>query len=123
MITLQITPLPRVKPTILPPVTPMATTRTPISPVVLALKTPMATTKPVTTITQTDNNLALLYKTQGKDSEAEPLHKRSLAIREKALGPEHPHVATTLEDYAALLRQWSPRSIRMVGRGFLLVFC
>ncbi|MEE9269663.1 MAG: tetratricopeptide repeat protein, partial [Candidatus Krumholzibacteria bacterium] len=31
--------------------------------------------------------------------------KRSLAIREKALGPEHPHVATALENYARLLRE------------------
>ena len=33
------------------------------------------------------NNLALLYQTQGRYAEAEPLHKRSLAIQEKALGP------------------------------------
>ena len=30
---------------------------------------------------------------QGKLDEAEPLFLRSLAIREKALGPDHPHVA------------------------------
>ena len=36
------------------------------------------------------NNLALRYKTQGRYVEAEPLYRRSLAIREKALGPEHP---------------------------------
>ncbi len=42
---------------------------------------------------------------QGKYAEAEPLHQRALAIREKALGPEHPHVAQTLENYAVLLRQ------------------
>ncbi len=51
------------------------------------------------------NNLAQLYHAQGKDAEAEPLYQRSLAIREKALGPEHPDVATSLENYAALLRQ------------------
>ena len=51
------------------------------------------------------NNLALLYKTQAKYAEAEPLYKRALAIDEKALGPEHPHVATSLENYAALLRK------------------
>jgi tetratricopeptide (TPR) repeat protein len=51
------------------------------------------------------NNLASLYQAQGRYAEAEPLHKRSLAIREKALGPEHPDVATALENYAALLRQ------------------
>ncbi len=32
-------------------------------------------------------------------------YQRSLAIRENALGPEHPDVAQTLENYAALLRQ------------------
>ena len=39
------------------------------------------------------NNLAELYRNQGKYAEAEPLYKRSLAIREKALGPDHPDVA------------------------------
>ncbi len=51
------------------------------------------------------NNLAQLYHAQGKYAEAEPLFQRSLAIWEKALGPEHSDVATTLENYAALLRQ------------------
>ena len=40
------------------------------------------------------NNLAELYRTQGKYAEAEPLYKRSLAIVEKALGPEHRLAAT-----------------------------
>ena len=31
--------------------------------------------------------------------------QRSLAIREQALGPEHPDVAASLENYAALLRE------------------
>jgi tetratricopeptide (TPR) repeat protein len=51
------------------------------------------------------NNLAALYETQGRYAEAEPLYQRSLAIREKALGPEHPSVATSLENYATLLRK------------------
>ncbi len=38
-------------------------------------------------------------------AEAEPLYQRSLAIWENALGPEHPDVATSLENYAALLRE------------------
>ncbi len=41
----------------------------------------------------------------GRDAGAEPLYKRSLAIREKALGPEPPAVATSLENYADLLRK------------------
>ncbi len=44
-----------------------------------------------------------------KLAKAEPLYKRSLAIREKALGPEHQLVAQSLENYAALLRE--------IGRG------
>ncbi len=50
------------------------------------------------------NTLAGLYDNQGRYAEAEPLYQRSLAIREKALGPEHPDVAQSLENYAALLR-------------------
>ena len=38
-------------------------------------------------------------------AEAEPLYKQALAIREKALGPEHPDVAQSLENYSALLRK------------------
>ncbi len=51
------------------------------------------------------NNLALFYRAQGKYAEAKPLYKWMLAIWEKALGPEHPHVATSLENYAAVLRK------------------
>ncbi len=51
------------------------------------------------------NDLALLYYTQGHYAQAEPLYRRSLAIWEKALGLEHPDVATVLENYAALLRE------------------
>jgi tetratricopeptide (TPR) repeat protein len=51
------------------------------------------------------NNLAALYRAQGKYDQAEPLYKRALAILEKALGPEHPDVATVLGNYAALLEK------------------
>ena len=51
------------------------------------------------------SNLANLYSKQGKYTEAEPLYNRSLAIYEKALGPEHPNVAATLGNYAKLLRE------------------
>ena len=50
------------------------------------------------------NNLAGLYYVQGNYAEAEPLWKRSLAIWEKALGPEHPHVATSLNNLGDLYR-------------------
>ena len=48
------------------------------------------------------NNLAALYQAQGKYAEAEPLYKRSLAIRERILGPEHPDVAQSLNNIALL---------------------
>ena len=37
-------------------------------------------------------------------AEAEPLYRRALAIREKALGPDHPDTATSLNDLAGLYR-------------------
>ncbi len=51
------------------------------------------------------NKLAGLYQVQGRYGEAEPLHKRALAVWEKALGPNRPNVATTLENSAVLLRE------------------
>ena len=49
------------------------------------------------------NNLAVLYLAQGRYAEAaEALHKRALAIREKALGPDHADVALSLNNLAAL---------------------
>ncbi len=49
-------------------------------------------------VQQSLDNLAVLYQAQGRYAEAEPLHQRSLAIFEKALGPEHPDVAQSLND-------------------------
>ena len=51
---------------------------------------------------QSLNNLAVLYTEQGRYAEAEPLYKRALAIDEKALGPDHPDVATALNNLAGL---------------------
>jgi tetratricopeptide (TPR) repeat protein len=48
------------------------------------------------------SNLAILYYEQGKYVEAELLYKRALAISEKALGKDHPEVATVLENMAVL---------------------
>ncbi len=64
------------------------------------------------------NNLAGLYHTQSKYAEAEPLYQRALTIREKALGSEHPDVAQSLENYAALLRETgrSDEAARMKAR-------
>ncbi len=45
-------------------------------------------------VATTLNNLALLYESQGKYEEAEPLYKRALAILEKVLGFDHPNTVT-----------------------------
>jgi tetratricopeptide (TPR) repeat protein len=47
-------------------------------------------------------NLAHLDFDQGGHAEAEQLHKRSLAIREKVLGLDHPDVGTSLNNLALL---------------------
>ena len=51
------------------------------------------------------NNLAVLYDSQGQYAQAEPLYRRALAIWERAIGPDHPDVATSLENMAALYRK------------------
>jgi CHAT domain-containing protein len=50
------------------------------------------------------NNLAVLYRAQGRYADAEPLYKRALAISEKALGSDHPTVAQWLNNLANLYR-------------------
>ncbi len=51
------------------------------------------------------NNLALLYRAQGRYSEAEPLFLRTLAIFEVRLGTGHPNTQTVLSNLKAFLRQ------------------
>ncbi|MBD2338416.1 tetratricopeptide repeat protein, partial [Calothrix sp. FACHB-156] len=48
------------------------------------------------------NNLAGLYDSQGRYSEAETLYTQALALRRKLLGEEHPDVASSLNNLAAL---------------------
>ena len=48
------------------------------------------------------NNLAALYKSLGHYDAAESLFKRGLAISEKALGPDHPDVASILNNLSLL---------------------
>jgi len=50
------------------------------------------------------NNLAVLYKSQGKYDEAESLYKRSLAIKEKVMSAEHPDLASSLNNLAIVYR-------------------
>ncbi|CAN0390435.1 unnamed protein product, partial [Laminaria digitata] len=56
---------------------------------------------------------------QGKYAEAEPLYARCQAIEEKALGPEHPSLATTLNNRAGLLGS-QVRAARNSGKILLL---
>ncbi|XYI04075.1 tetratricopeptide repeat protein [Sorangium sp. So ce1128] len=50
------------------------------------------------------NGRAVELEQAGRYDEAIPLARRALELREKALGPEHPDVATTLNDLASLLQ-------------------
>ena len=47
------------------------------------------------------NALGLVYDRQGRYAKVAPLYRRSLAIAEKVLGPEHPNVATSLNNLAS----------------------
>ena len=48
------------------------------------------------------NNLGELYRTEERFAEAEPLLKRSIAIREKTVGPDDPDIVLALSNLAAL---------------------
>jgi tetratricopeptide (TPR) repeat protein len=50
------------------------------------------------------NNLAFLYQSQGRYTEAEPFFLRSLSIREKHLGADHPDIARSLNNLAVLYK-------------------
>ena len=51
------------------------------------------------------SNLAELYYEQGDYAKALPLLVRALALREKALGKDHPHVAIILNNLALLYKE------------------
>jgi CHAT domain-containing protein len=55
----------------------------------------------------------------GNYSSAEPLYQRSLAIREKVLSKEHPHVATSLNNLAGLYQAQGniARTLEFLSRG------
>jgi tetratricopeptide (TPR) repeat protein len=48
------------------------------------------------------NNLAAIAEARGNTAQAESLYLRSLQIREKVLGSDHPQVATSLNNLALL---------------------
>jgi tetratricopeptide (TPR) repeat protein/nucleoside phosphorylase len=53
----------------------------------------------------TFNNLAELYRAQGRYSEAEPLYRRALAIKEQLLGADHLDMAVNLNNLALLYQE------------------
>ncbi|MDY7021598.1 MAG: CHAT domain-containing protein, partial [Cyanobacteriota bacterium] len=65
------------------------------------------------------NNLASLYRNQGRYNEAEPLHQRSLAIFEEALGENHPDIALSLNHLAKLhtAKGDTTQAINFLSRG------
>jgi Tetratricopeptide repeat len=58
------------------------------------------------------NNLAVLFRSQGKLEQAAPLFRRALAIFEETLDHDHPSVLMCRENYEELEREMSNR-----GRG------
>ena len=48
------------------------------------------------------NNLAVLYESQGRYGEAEPLFEQALQLRREVLGERHPDTLTSLNNLAAL---------------------
>jgi len=56
------------------------------------------------------NNLAYLYKSQGRYEEAEPLFLQALAIAEQALGENHPNTVTIRENLQMMRQQQHPSS-------------
>ena len=59
-----------------------------------------------------------LYTSQGQYANAEPLYKRSLVIKEKVLGPDHPDVAVSLNGLAELYRMQGAANVRLRSRIF-----
>ncbi|MEH1885753.1 tetratricopeptide repeat protein, partial [Nostoc sp.] len=54
------------------------------------------------------NNLALLYQSTGRYSEAESLFQQALAICERTLGVGHPDTMASRANYARFLRKAYP---------------
>ena len=51
------------------------------------------------------NNLAVLYKNQGRYGEAEPLYAEAAEIFEQQLGEKHPNTQTVLGNFYAFLEK------------------
>jgi hypothetical protein len=52
--------------------------------------------------------LAVVYHTQGRFVEAEPLYQRAMIIHEQTFGPNDPQIVELLEAYANLQRHMHP---------------
>ncbi|MEH1971339.1 tetratricopeptide repeat protein, partial [Nostoc sp.] len=60
-------------------------------------------------------NLAFLYKSQGRYSDAESLLIEALAMRKHLLGANHPNTINTRENLEALRQNRQPLFRRMVA--------
>lgn len=61
----------------------------------------------------TMNNLAVVYREQGRLDEAEAMQRRALQSQQDALGPHHPSIANTLKNLALVLeRRGQPDAAR-----------
>lgn len=56
------------------------------------------------------NNLGTVLQAQGRFADAEPVLRRSLAIKEKTLGPDSPSTAHTLNNLAQVLVELGRKS-------------
>jgi hypothetical protein len=64
-----------------------------------------------------------LFQATNRPKEAEPLYRRALAIDERSLGPDHPNVATDLNNLAELLRATNrPQEAEPLSRRSLEIF-
>ena len=58
------------------------------------------------------NNLAGLYDSQGRYTEAEPLYLEAIKIATQVLGKNHPHTQTIMENYKTMLSQLRQAELR-----------
>jgi hypothetical protein len=68
------------------------------------------------------SNLAAIHHARGDALAAERLYRRALAIKEQALGPEHPDVALTLHNLGVLRSARGDRegAVALSGRALAL---
>jgi tetratricopeptide (TPR) repeat protein len=63
----------------------------------------------------------LLYRSQGRYSEAEPLYQQALALRQKLLGDEHPDVATSFNNLGMLRFHHYAEAADYLGKALTLI--